>query len=522
MSVITDKFFPTAWSEKTTVIQSCGTSIFQSFVVSTSNGGRISRLLCTVLRWHQISPFLRDFIPVHLESSAPGERNRISGEQMLRPALFYTVLLISTLIVNLPAQAQNRIALVIGNSSYKTAPLPNPVNDATLMTRILKKTGFNVTTVLDADQKTMKRALVEFGRKLRNSDAVGLFYYAGHGVQVRDENYLIPIGFNIQDESELAMEAIKLSSFLGTIERQEGAINIIILDACRNNPFPRSFKSVSSGLARVSAPRGSFIAYATAPGQVSYDGILGNSPYTTALSKAITTPGLTIEQVFKQTRREVTKTTQDRQIPWEDSSITRDFHFMRQIQVSKYVEPEPPALVLEENAIRLTPPETEKGANNRSVLNPDLQNFSREIFSNSALKQDKDHPVKKRKAAQPHAVASFIKNRRSLTQSLQKELARIGCSPGRIDGKWGAMGKSAMEKFNHFSGRDLDVSTASPGAYHAMKKIKSRVCPRSCTAQSRLKNGQCVIRNARLKPQARNVSRYKGGCGIFKGKRFCL
>ncbi|MEZ5774648.1 MAG: caspase family protein [Hyphomicrobiaceae bacterium] len=226
-----------------------------------------------------------------------------------------------------PAGAEQRIALVIGNSAYSFGPLTNPRNDAALMTRTLKGLGFQVTELIDADLKTMKKAMVDFGRSLRDSDMVGLFYYAGHGVQVGGENYLIPIGADINDEREVAFEAVAVGDFMHTMQRSASRINIVIFDACRNNPFGAASRSVTRGLARVQAPTGTIIAYSTAPDQVAQDGVDGNSPYTAALADAMGTAGLAIEDVFKRTRQAVLKATSSRQQPWEESSLTGDFYF---------------------------------------------------------------------------------------------------------------------------------------------------------------------------------------------------
>ncbi|MBL4786336.1 MAG: caspase family protein [Cohaesibacteraceae bacterium] len=233
--------------------------------------------------------------------------------------------------------ATNRVALVIGNSAYTSiSSLRNPVNDALLMARTLEASGFTVTTVLDADQKTMKRAMLGFTRTLRKTAASGLFYYAGHGVQVNGENYLIPLGVDLQDQSEIEIEAINVNAFVRTMENTQNPINIVILDACRNNPFPGSTRSTSRGLADVRAPRGTYMAYSTAPGQVSDDGNEsdGNSPYTLALARAMSQPGLTIEQVFKQTRVDVLEATDEAQVPWENSSITGEFYFRKTAALS--------------------------------------------------------------------------------------------------------------------------------------------------------------------------------------------
>jgi uncharacterized caspase-like protein len=176
------------------------------------------------------------------------------------------------------ALAEQRMALVIGNAAYKIGPLVNPRNDAALMAETLRDVGFQVTTLSDATKDKMKQALLTFSRKLRETGAVGLFYYAGHGVQLRGDNFIIPVDADIQSEAEVEFLALNVNEFLAAMERTSNQINIVILDACRNNPFARSFRSASRGLASVDASRGTFIAYATAPGQVALDGDTGNSP----------------------------------------------------------------------------------------------------------------------------------------------------------------------------------------------------------------------------------------------------
>lgn len=229
------------------------------------------------------------------------------------------------------AKAEERIALVIGNSGYQSVgELRNPINDARLMARTLRGVGFRVIERLDADQRRMKIAIKEFGQTLRNAGptAVGLFYYAGHGVQIGGVNYLIPINVNILDEADADIEAVSADAILAQMESAGNRMNIVIMDACRNNPFRRSFRSASLGLARMSASRGTLIAYATAPGDVAADGDDLNSPYTKALATAIQQPGLVIEQVFKDVRNRVIEATGGRQVPWEASSLTGgNFYF---------------------------------------------------------------------------------------------------------------------------------------------------------------------------------------------------
>ena len=231
-----------------------------------------------------------------------------------------------------PAAAAERMALVIGNGAYSSlGRLDNPVSDARLIAGALERTGFRVTLVTEANQAEMKRAIADFGRRLRSAprDSVGLFYYAGHGVQAHGRNYLIPVGTDVRDEADLDIFGVQADWVLGQMESAGNAINIVVLDACRNNPFARSFRSVERGLARMSAPTGSFLAYATAPGDVAVDGTGRNSPYSAALARAIQTPGVPIEQVFKQVRIDVLEMTGGQQTPWESSSLTGDFYFNR-------------------------------------------------------------------------------------------------------------------------------------------------------------------------------------------------
>jgi uncharacterized protein YgiM (DUF1202 family) len=224
------------------------------------------------------------------------------------------------------ASAAARVALVVGNGDYtaEIGKLKNPTSDAQMMADTLTGLGFEVSLVTDADQKAMKRAIREFGQKLRETgpNGIGLFYYAGHGVQVDGENFLLPIGAEIQAEGDVELEAVSASSILSQMQFAGNAVNLVFLDACRNNPLTRSFRSGSRGLARVDAPRGSFVGYSTAPGDVSVDGESNNSPYALALVEELTTPGISIEEAHRAVRGKVLAATNQRQTPWDSSSLT--------------------------------------------------------------------------------------------------------------------------------------------------------------------------------------------------------
>jgi len=220
-----------------------------------------------------------------------------------------------------------RLALVIGNGAYKKAPLRNPVNDAYDMAAALEKIGFEVIHKENASQMSMENAIRDFGKRLRKG-GVGLFYFAGHGIQVAGINYLIPVDARIESESDVKYECVDAGRVLGKMEDAENDLNIVVLDACRDNPFARSFRSSSSGLAHMDAPKGSLIAYATAPGSVAADGIGRNGVYTKHLLEHMKIPGLTVEQALKRTRIEVMNETEDKQVPWESSSLRGNFYFV--------------------------------------------------------------------------------------------------------------------------------------------------------------------------------------------------
>lgn len=219
-----------------------------------------------------------------------------------------------------------RTALVIGNAAYKSGPLKNPVNDASDMARSLKKAGFNVILLKNASQRSMEDAVHRLGNELRKG-GVGMFFYAGHAMQVDGRNYLIPIGAKIRSESDIRYESVDLGRVLGKMEDAGNNLNIVVLDACRNNPFARSFRSAYRGLAIMDAPTGSLIAYSTSPGNVAEDGAGRNGTYTKYLLRHLLTPGLAIEDVLKRVRIDVSQETSGRQIPWESSSLTGYFFF---------------------------------------------------------------------------------------------------------------------------------------------------------------------------------------------------
>jgi tetratricopeptide (TPR) repeat protein len=229
---------------------------------------------------------------------------------------------------------EKRFALVIGNAAYpkEIGVLKNPVNDATDFAAALRDSNFEVTLLTNATYGQIRAAMLRFKERVDENDrdkTVSLFYYAGHGLQSEDENYLVPVDAKVEYEDDIVRYCFPVQRMvLSNMERSNSRMNIVILDACRNNPFPSLTRSLGQvGLGDMRRARGSFIAYATAPGSVASDGQGRNGLYTQELIKAVSKPGLTIEQVFKEVRQNVLRLSGDRQNTWDSSNIVGEFYF---------------------------------------------------------------------------------------------------------------------------------------------------------------------------------------------------
>jgi uncharacterized caspase-like protein len=228
------------------------------------------------------------------------------------------------------ANAEPRLALVIGNSDYRdVVALPNPANDANAMDAFLRKAGFEVTPANNLTQSEMRRDLRDFADKVAAAgpDAVALVYYAGHGVQIDGENYLIPVDASIKREADVPMAGVRLNDVMNIMSTVPTSALMVILDACRNNPFSAINKTTGRGLAIVDAPKGSIVAYSTSPGATALDGSGDHSPFTAALIDVAHTPGQAVEQTFKKVRLAVNKATNGQQTPWESTSLISNFEF---------------------------------------------------------------------------------------------------------------------------------------------------------------------------------------------------
>jgi len=449
------------------------------------------------------------------------------------------------------AHALSRVALVIGNSNYENIQsLANPENDARLMAETLKEAGFEVRELIDGDYREMKKELLEFGRVLRNTEVeVGLIYYAGHGVQVRGENYLIPVNATLADEDEVDLEGINVNDFLRVMNSSNSPVNIVVLDACRNNPFKGSFRSATRGLAPVDAPMGTLIAYATSPGQVALDGAADNSPYTAALSRAIVdSAGAPIESVFKQARRDVLLETGDKQVPWEVSSITGDFYFYPEADEAPASAPSPAVSssdldVAYWTAVRDNPTAAE--------LRAYLEKFPNGLFATAAQKRLEALENKPQQQASltpstnlgtapsvPQDTRPVPTDPKELARAVQVELNRLGCNAGSPDGIWGRGSRSAADLFNRHS--NLRLASVEPNAdfLRQLRNFETRVCPLVCRATENRVGDTCVTKTCPAgkklsskgvcyTPQktttqtTRPASSGGSNCFMFNGEQFC-
>jgi hypothetical protein len=278
--------------------------------------------------------------------------------------------------------AESRVALVIGNGAYKQAPLRNAVADARLMDAALREAGFEVLRAENATLREMRRLVRDFGERLQRSQGVGLFYFAGHGVQLNGENYLVSIDSDIRHEDEVPDDSISAQLVLEKMESARNRVNILVLDACRNNPFASKTRGSAGGLALMNAPAGTLVAYATAPGAVAYDGSGANGLYTRHLAQQMREPGLRVEEVFKRVRAAVRRESSNQQTPWENTALEGEFFFRPGGPAAAAVPPPPQAPAPAETpAFELAFWDSIKNSTRRAELEEYLKQFPQGRFA---------------------------------------------------------------------------------------------------------------------------------------------
>ena len=423
-------------------------------------------------------------------------------------AILLTSLFIALGFLSTADAAQRRVALVIGNSTYRHAALlKNPKNDAQKISQKLKKLGFDVIMGIDLEHRQFARIISTFKRKLAFSD-VALFFYAGHGLQINGRNYLMPVDAQLDDETSLDFEAVKLNTIVRLMERQQ-RINIVLLDACRDNPIARNLTrsmgtrsaSVGRGLAPVKSGVGTLIAYATQPGNIALDGDNANSPFTRSLIKHIATPALDVALMMRRVRQDVIRETGGRQVPWQHSSLTTPFVFNEQaIAKAPQTIPKAPLQTSSKTfssspAIELAFWQSAKEQGTREAYEAYVQKFPNGNFSllakiklqqfqrtaSLSAKPAPSEPIK-RSVDVPQAANDPSQEKPQniadgeLARALQIELTRVGCKPGKIDGQWGRQGKKALDRFNKKTGLSLLTDTPSQKTINTLKIHKRNSC----------------------------------------------
>jgi hypothetical protein len=292
---------------------------------------------------------------------------------VLRVVLLFLVIFLAS-----AAQGAERLALVIGNGQYSNLPvLANPANDAALVATNLTKVGFKVTALTNQSQSQLKSAIAQFADAIERAgpDTLAAVYYAGHGVQIDGTNYLVPVDALVKTKADIVLGAVSATDLLRALELSKARVNVIVLDACRDNPFSTGTRSISRGLARIDAPSGSIVAYSTAPGQVAQDGEGGNSPYATALATHLSTPGLSLEDVFRKVRIDVSQKTSGAQVPWEETSLTQEVVLAGQAAVVETVVTAPPASNASSDVLSAHAYQVAVGANTAEAYDAFIRQF---------------------------------------------------------------------------------------------------------------------------------------------------
>ena len=305
----------------------------------------------------------------------------------------------------------------------------------------------------DADQAAMKTAIKAFGKQLMQAggDAVGLFYFAGHGIEDEGHNYLIPLGAEIESEVDFDTDAVLMDWVLARMERAGNRLNVVILDACRNNPFEGK-RGASQGLAQMNAPSGTLIAYAAAPKQVAADGEGENSPYTAALAEALVVPGLKIEDVFKRVRVAVEEATNGEQTPWENSSLRGDFYFVPEAEDPPPPEPapttvtDPPTTELTREQLAARAYEASERVNTISSYRLFVEQYPDTLYAKLAEEQiRKLEKAVAPPAPSPEELEASLGLDPAKRKRIQLGLRALGFDAGSADGIFGETTRSAIE-----------------------------------------------------------------------------
>lgn len=367
-----------------------------------------------------------------------------------------------------PAHAgEGRVALVIGNEAYENAPpLATPVRDAQDMARALRDLGFDVTVLTDANPDVFKAVLGAFAAKAAGADTA-LFYYSGHAFQQGGVNRLVPVSARLDDPAKLADETLALNEIAATIRPRDGQL-LLFLDACRTNPLPEAPQD--AGLAQYDAGTGSFVAFATAPGQVAWDkGADGeNSPFTGALLRHITQPGQSLSDLMILVRNDVSDQTGGKQIPWEQSSLRSQFRFVPQAQPAAETAAEAPSFdtVADETVLLDDTP----------LAKPDPVRLAALSSETRSLATLAPIPPDARHIAGKDALPPGVTLPENLAEGVQQQLKRVGCYASKVDGDWGNGSRRALGRY--FAAVKSDSKETEPTAdlFIALTAAPEKTC----------------------------------------------
>ncbi|HEU0219122.1 MAG TPA: caspase family protein [Stellaceae bacterium] len=407
-----------------------------------------------------------------------------------------------------PANAEKRVALVIGNDTYEVLrpQLANAAADARDIGRALRDSGFETTVKTNVKRRELYQLIDAFGAAIAASpDTVGLFYYAGHGIQANGKNYLVPVDSELVNEGDLEAEAVDAGKVLRAMDEARNSVNIVILDACRDNPLPKA-RSLTRGLATMQAPRGTFIGYAAAPGQTAQDGEQGgNGVFTGALVEHLREQGVPIEEVFKHVIAGVQTKTGGKQVPWMESSLQGNFYFTAPVNVT--VSPSPQSGRADDREVVFW--ESIKGSTDPADFADFLKRYPDSEFASIAQRRMASlHPaaVTAAPATPPPAAPIPQADAVEIARSVQSELKRVGCYSGTIDGVWGPGTQAAIQQFNQRTGKHIDTATASLESITAIKERADRVCPPAPVARPQPRESRDDA-NSAYQPPASSASR---------------
>jgi len=426
------------------------------------------------------------------------------------------------------AVAERRVALVVGNAQYAYTPaLPNPRNDARDVAETLRQVGFEVMVGYDLDHTGFARLIDDFARTLEGAD-VGLFFYAGHGLQFNDRNYLVTTEARFESTFQVPSETIELNAIIRLMESKTET-NLIFLDACRNNPLTDNLRrnlaainrtvTVGRGLARIEPTgRDTLVAFSAAPGQEAADGRGRNSPFTASLLRHLPKPGLEVSVMLKEVTADVRRETGNAQRPQQLSDMSRTFYFVDAVpdvakgapQTAAAPPPEPA------DAVDLATWQWADAAKECEPIRLYLRRFPNGRFADLArfselrlCRADTPAVALAPAALPPTPPPAPAVNILEIGRKLQKELSRVGCALNGMenDGTWGGASRDALRLFNERTNSIAEIDRPTPEALEAVQTHKERVCPVSCEPGTELRGTSCVATPRPLEQRSRHAAR---------------